>query len=136
MKALERGRKIGQPFVTGFEGHPRSTSNGLFFGAASDSDTQSDNLILVPKKISATDAARSFADVLTRVSHRGEEFIVERGGEPVCRISPVGPATRSTAGDLARAVAAISWPDAEYFAILRDLVRKQDKISLEDPWAR
>jgi antitoxin (DNA-binding transcriptional repressor) of toxin-antitoxin stability system len=101
-----------------------------------DSDTKSDNLILMPKTISATEAARSFADVLTRVSQRGEEFIVERAGEPVCRISPVGPAIRSTAGDLARAVAAISWPDAEYFAILKDLLRKQDKISMEDPWAR
>ena len=103
---------------------------------ALDSDNKSDSLICMAKTISATEAARSFADVLTRVSHKGEEFIVERGGEPVCRISPVGPATRSTAGDLARAIAAISWPDPEYFKILSELVRKQDKISLEDPWAR
>lgn len=88
----------------------------------------------MPKTISATEAARSFADVLTRVSHKGEEFIVERGGEPVCRISPVGPTTRSTAGELALAIAAVSWPDADYFKTLSDLLRKQDKISMEDPW--
>ena len=84
--------------------------------------------------ISATDAARSFAAVLTRVARKGEEFIVERGGEPVCRISPVGPATRSSAADLARVLADFSPADPAYFRMLHDLAAKQDEIPMGDPW--
>jgi antitoxin (DNA-binding transcriptional repressor) of toxin-antitoxin stability system len=39
-------------------------------------------------RISATRAARSFAEILNRVKYRGESFIVERNREPVCRIGP------------------------------------------------
>lgn len=39
-------------------------------------------------RISATRAARSFAEILNRVKYRGESFIVERNREPVCRIEP------------------------------------------------
>jgi antitoxin (DNA-binding transcriptional repressor) of toxin-antitoxin stability system len=86
--------------------------------------------------ISATDAARSFAAVLTRVARKGEEFIVERGGEPVCRISPVGPVTRSSAADLARVLADCSPPDPAYFRLLQELGAKQDESPLGDPWER
>lgn len=41
-------------------------------------------------RISATELARSLSDVLNRVRYRGEEFVVERGGEPVARIGPTG----------------------------------------------
>jgi len=39
-------------------------------------------------RISATRAARSFAEILNRVKYRGESFVVERNREPVCRIEP------------------------------------------------
>jgi prevent-host-death family protein len=48
---------------------------------------ESDNLIPV-RDISATDAARSFSEVLDEVEHRGESFIVMRRGRPVARIVP------------------------------------------------
>lgn len=41
------------------------------------------------QKISATEASRSFSDLLNRVKYAGEEFVVERGGIPFCRIVPV-----------------------------------------------
>ena len=54
-------------------------------------------IVSAPKKISATEAARSFSDVVARVHYRGEEFVVEKGSEAVCKISPVGQgATKST----------------------------------------
>jgi antitoxin (DNA-binding transcriptional repressor) of toxin-antitoxin stability system len=91
----------------------------------------------MPKTISATEAARSFADLLTRVRHHGEEFIVERGGEPVCRILPLGPATKSTAADLARLIAHFPPPDPDVPRVTKTLVRKQDDIPMEgDPWER
>lgn len=39
--------------------------------------------------ISATEAARSFSDILNRVRYRGETFIIERGGDAICSIAPV-----------------------------------------------
>lgn len=44
------------------------------------------------KSISATDAARSFADVINRVRYQGEHYEVVRNGEPVARIAPTVPA--------------------------------------------
>ncbi len=40
-------------------------------------------------KTTATKAARDFSDLLNRVHYRGEEFVIERNGEPICRMSPV-----------------------------------------------
>jgi prevent-host-death family protein len=46
------------------------------------------------KRISATEAARHFADVLDRVEQTGETFVVERRGRTVAQISaaPTGNA--------------------------------------------
>ncbi len=40
------------------------------------------------KRITATEAARQFADVLDAVEQAGETFIVERRGRTVAKISP------------------------------------------------
>jgi antitoxin (DNA-binding transcriptional repressor) of toxin-antitoxin stability system len=40
------------------------------------------------KEVSATDAARGFADLLDAVQHRGETFVIRRNGEVVARIEP------------------------------------------------
>jgi prevent-host-death family protein len=64
-------------------------------------------------RISATEAARSFSDLLNRVRHRGEQYVVEHGGEPICRIVPAGP-TRFTLADLAQLMETAPKPDAGY----------------------
>lgn len=43
------------------------------------------------RRISATEAARELSDVLNRVKYQGVTFLIERGGEPVARLVPVGP---------------------------------------------
>lgn len=48
----------------------------------------SDNLISV-SKMSATEAARNFAEVLDAVEHRGERFTIVRRGRNVARIEPI-----------------------------------------------
>ena len=53
----------------------------------------SDNYIFMKSHVSATQAVRQFSDLLNRVRYRGEEFIIERGGEPMCTISPLKPPT-------------------------------------------
>lgn len=50
----------------------------------------SDNLISVTE-VSATEAARKFADLLDAVEHRGEHFTVVRRGRAVARLEPARP---------------------------------------------
>jgi prevent-host-death family protein len=50
-------------------------------------------------KITATEAARNFSDILNRAQYRGENFEVTRGGEVVARIE-AAPRKRLTAGEL------------------------------------
>jgi prevent-host-death family protein len=57
---------------------PRHLARGL----------RSDNLISV-KRLSATDAARSFSDVLDSVEGKGESYVVMRRGRAVAVIGPV-----------------------------------------------
>src|SRR3990172_7271628 len=41
------------------------------------------------RRLSATELAKRLSDVLNRVHSRGETVIVERGGKPVCQLTPV-----------------------------------------------
>ncbi len=88
-----------------------------------------------PKKISATEAARSFSDVVSRVRYRGEEFIVEKGGEAVCRIIPVASsrAAKSTIGDFLRLLEELPPVDDGYRKTIRALTRRQGKLP-RSPW--
>jgi antitoxin (DNA-binding transcriptional repressor) of toxin-antitoxin stability system len=81
------------------------------------------------KKISATEAARSFSDVVARVHYRGEEFVVEKGGEAVCKISPVGQgAAKSTIADLLSILDAMPAVDDGYREAVLEVTRKQPKL--------
>lgn len=42
-------------------------------------------------EVSATEAARNFADILDAVEHRGERFTVVRRGKPIARLEPALP---------------------------------------------
>ncbi len=84
--------------------------------------------------ISATQAVRQFSDLLNRVHYRGEEFVIERGGEPVCEIVPARPVTRTVA-DLVRALRSIPKPDDEYWETLEDITKHQQPLP-PSPWPR
>lgn len=53
-------------------------------------------------EISATDASRSFSDVLDAVEHRGERFTILRRGRVVARLEPVATANGKAVKDLLR----------------------------------
>ncbi len=86
--------------------------------------------------ISVTEAARNFADIVSRVFYRGERFVLERGGKPVARLIPVPRGGRL--GDLPgllEAVPRLSIEDAE--ALGRDVHEAREslpELSDEDPW--
>jgi len=83
-------------------------------------------------RISATQAGRNLSDVLNRVHYRGEVFVVERGGQPICRIEPVGP-SKCSARDLAHLLQTGPKPDAEFWEELKRVIESQPPMP-EVPW--
>lgn len=65
-------------------------------------------------RITATELARRLSDVLSRVRYRGEEFLVERGGEPVARIEPPGPSHVMTLAEFLELLHRAPRPDDGY----------------------
>ena len=74
--------------------------------------------------ISATEVSRNLSDVLSRVHYRGEVFLVERGGQPICRIAPVGP-TKCSARDLAQILRTGPKPDSDFWEELEKVLHAQ-----------
>lgn len=85
-------------------------------------------------RVSATEAARNFSELMNRVRYRGESFVVERGGQPICEILPVRPPKFSGA-ELAELLRSLPKPDQEYLAIVEDLIAKQPTVA-KSQWQR
>lgn len=84
--------------------------------------------------LSATQAARTFSDLLNRVRYRGEAFVIERGGEPVCEISPVKP-LRFTGADLLVLLRSLPKPDAAFWDAVEEATRQETGVPAS-PWER
>jgi antitoxin (DNA-binding transcriptional repressor) of toxin-antitoxin stability system len=89
----------------------------------------------VSTRVSATEAVRTFSDLLNRIRYRGEEFVVERAGEAVCRMTPAAPPRRLTLKELAALLREIPRADAAYASDVRRAVRKQGRLP-RAPWGR
>ncbi|MGH9247786.1 MAG: type II toxin-antitoxin system Phd/YefM family antitoxin [Acidimicrobiales bacterium] len=70
-------------------------------------------------EVSATEAARSFADILDAVEHRGEHFTVVRRGKPIAHLEPARPGLGADAKALLRR----HQPDASWSEELSSLRR-------------
>ena len=86
------------------------------------------------RRITATAAAREFSDVLDRVEHGGDEFVVERHGRAVATIAPVTPARRARWGELLAVLDALPRPETAFVRDLEELRREQPRLP-KDPWA-
>jgi antitoxin (DNA-binding transcriptional repressor) of toxin-antitoxin stability system len=85
-------------------------------------------------EITATEAARSFSDLLSRVRYAGESFLVVRNGEVMCRIEPAGPARRTTVGDLLDALEGSHARDDRFANDLEEAQNRQPQLP-PSPWA-
>ncbi len=79
------------------------------------------------RRISATDLARTFGDVLGRVRYRRDSFVIEREGDAVARLVPL---PGEAGGSVREAIAA--WhsggePDPEFAEVL-EKVRGADSL--------
>lgn len=83
--------------------------------------------------MTATEVARNFSDVLNRVRYRGEEIVIERGGEPVAKIVPVGPKP-CTVAELSRLLASLPKPDKGYLDLLEEITRNQPPMPKPPSW--
>lgn len=76
--------------------------------------------------VSATEAARNFADLLDAVEHRGEHFTVVRRGKPIAILVPAKPGLGADAKDvLRRHRRNPSW--SEDLSSIRQLVEVEDR---------
>lgn len=85
-------------------------------------------------RLSATEAARRFSDLINRVFYRREEFVIERAGQPVCRIVPAGT-PKFTVRDMVELLKTVPKPDEEYWDVLENINRNQPPIP-ESRWER
>jgi antitoxin (DNA-binding transcriptional repressor) of toxin-antitoxin stability system len=105
-----------------------------FQGLAPFDGEVSDYHVPMESHISATEAARTFSDLLSRVRYRGESFVIERGGEVIGRLGPAGP-TSCTGEELARLLKSLPPVDEEYAKVIKGLAKKQPRLP-RNPWGR
>ena len=85
-------------------------------------------------RVSATEAARRFSDLLNRVRYRGESFIIERGGEAICEVKPSAP-TRFTGADWLSLSRSLPRVDDGYLDAVESAARAQPRLP-KSAWER
>jgi len=88
--------------------------------------------------VSATEAARNFGDVLTRVQEERAVYVVERRGKPVAQIGPVEERV-FTVGDFIELVRSGRVPKAgeQYAAAVEEGIAFLNRPEVpESPWER
>ncbi|MBC7785343.1 MAG: hypothetical protein H7144_16035 [Burkholderiales bacterium] len=87
-------------------------------------------------RITATEAARNFSDILNRVRYRGESFIIERSGDIVAELSPRSTAaTRPhTGAELIELLKDLPEVDPGFAEDVREAIRSQEVAIPRDPW--
>jgi antitoxin (DNA-binding transcriptional repressor) of toxin-antitoxin stability system len=87
-------------------------------------------------RIAATEAAKNFGQLVSRVREEGATYVIERGGKPVARIGPAG-VTGSTMAALKALVAARPPVDQAYLRAVERAVRKHNAPRVrQNPWER
>ena len=86
------------------------------------------------RRVSSTEASRNFSEILNLVRYRGESFLVERGGEPICEIRPVAPPP-FTGADVVALLRSLPPVDEDYLTEVEALTRNQPLLP-ESPWER
>lgn len=81
--------------------------------------------------ISSTEAARHLGDVLARVKHTGESFVLTKSDKPLARLVPIGFPHRANGADIMRALEHLPYDPA--FADDLERVNRMDRVA-ENPW--
>ena len=84
------------------------------------------------RRVSATEAARNFSELLNRVRYRGERFVIERGGVAIGELRAAAP-VRFTGRDLLALLRSLPPVDASFFDAVEEVARHQPRVP-ETPW--
>lgn len=89
------------------------------------------------RSITATEAAKSFGQLVDRVREASAVYTIERSGVPVAQIGPV-PRLHCTVADLVAALKSTSHRlSSEYLAAVEAHVTQANQPDIpKDPWAR
>ena len=91
---------------------------------------------MAANRISATEASRSFSELLGRVKYGREEFLVEKGGVAFCRIVPVDGRPQLSIGEVAKLIAARGG-DPGFADDIEEAVNLGNTLAIpQDPWTR
>jgi antitoxin (DNA-binding transcriptional repressor) of toxin-antitoxin stability system len=85
------------------------------------------------RRITATEAARDFSNLLSRVHHAGETFVVVRNGRAVCQIGPAQPAPSATIADLVELLQQLGPVDEGFAKDVAKAQKRQPKLP-SSPW--
>lgn len=85
------------------------------------------------QRVTATDAARRFSDLLNRVRYAGESFVIVRGGEEIGQLVPAEPNHPLTLRGLLEVLASEGAPDPEFADDLEAIQSEQPSVG-EAPW--
>jgi prevent-host-death family protein len=85
------------------------------------------------ERISATNAARNFSDLLNRVHYKGDSFVIVRNGEEVGRLEPMTAKPTTTFRELVDLVRSMGPPDEDFANDLEEIHRNQPPLP-DDPW--
>lgn len=80
-------------------------------------------------RITATELAKSLSDVLNRVKYKGEQFVVERNGEPIATIVPAAPPRSITLREFLLRYKHFPRPDDKFADDLEAIQASQPKAS-------
>ncbi len=83
------------------------------------------------KKISSTEAVRSFGDVLARVRHTGESILICKNDKPVASLGPPPGNARSSVSEFIEAWQSLPL-DAEFASDLKAI--SEEDQPLDNPW--
>jgi len=80
------------------------------------------------RRVSATELAKSLSDVLNRVHYQRETVIVERGGKPLCQLSPVPRSLDFHLSDLVALLDSLPSPGEDWTEAVSQGVAEQDQF--------
>lgn len=84
--------------------------------------------------MTATEAARNFATFLNHVCYRGETYVIERAGKPVCQLSPVAP-QHCSGRQLMTVLASLPHPSEAFLSLLEEISNSQSMVEAS-PWEK
>jgi len=86
-------------------------------------------------RISATEAAATFPQLVQRIRDRGDAYIVVEDGKDICAITPAEQPTATTLGDFLNLLKSLGPVDQEYLDVVEAHINDSNRPTVpRSPW--